>query len=103
MLRWWRDMAAKKTAKRGGARQDAASPSTRSFPDIEVPLLDAQRLAAIVAELHISLMVESPLDLTRDQRDLLFEVVTDRLNSEIGTAVKSFYGVADSSPRQPAS
>jgi hypothetical protein len=94
------------TTKRGGARKAAASPSTHSLPDnpdIEVPLLDAQRLAAIAAELHISLKVESALELTRDQRDLLFEVVTDRLCSELGTAVKLFYGVADSSPRQSAS
>jgi len=79
---------------------DAAHETWSAFSKIEPHLLDAERLTAVIREMHLSRIAKVDLHLTNDQYDLMIEALLDRLLVEIGQAKKIFNRVP--SPRRLA-
>jgi hypothetical protein len=75
-----------------------------TYLDLEFHLRDAQRLAVVIRELHASYIVEDN-GLSIQERNLLMEVLLDRLHADTQAAVdvfdKTLYTAAGNVVRMP--
>ena len=69
---------------------DTTHETWSAFSKIEPHLLDAERLTAVIREMHLSRIAEVDLHLTKDQYNFMIEVLLDRLRVEIWQTKKIF-------------